>query len=184
MTARRGQRAGVEQVALHEQRDVLERDARERRRFDQRLLLALLLRRVLVRDLHLAALGELVLHEHRRGDLPLGDVHDRGGLPVGQPDRIEHEHVAFDVALRDAALLHRCEEVLVGDALEDRQRADQRVVRLEPGWYHRARSKRCAPLMNGQVRHLAGEGTMFDRAGHLASRGNEAKCEPVGPEPD
>src|SRR5262249_18650980 len=48
LAARRRERARVEQVALHEQRDVLERDPGERRRLDQRLLLPLLLGRVLV----------------------------------------------------------------------------------------------------------------------------------------
>src|SRR4051812_25929467 len=87
LTARSGQRARVEQVAFHEQRDVLERDARQRRRLDQRLGLALFLARGFVLQLLRAALGELLLVEHGGGDLTARDVDDRSWLTVGQADR-------------------------------------------------------------------------------------------------
>ncbi len=80
-----------------------------------------------MRELLLAALGELLLHEHRGGDLAAGDVDHRRGLAVREADRIEHEHVALEGPGRDAALGHRGDQVLVGDALEQRQAADEPV---------------------------------------------------------
>ena len=153
LRARRGQRAGVEQIAFHEQRDVLERGPRQWRRLDQRLLFELLGRCLLVRELHRAAFGELALGEHRRGDLTARDVDDWRGLATGEADRIEDEHVALDQPLRDPALRHRRDQILIRHALEQRQAADHRVVRLETGWYHRPAAQgptRWGVVLNGQ----------------------------------
>ena len=99
-------------------------------------------------ELLVAPVRQLLLHEHRRGDLAARDVDDRRGLPVREPDRVEHEHVALELAMRDPTLGHRRHEVRIRDAREQGQVADQRVVPLEAGWYHPARTDRCA-LMDG-----------------------------------
>ena len=127
LSARRGERTRVEQVAFHEQRDVLERDARERRRLDQRLLLALFLRRVLVGELLRATLAELLIGEHAGGNLTAGDVDHRCGLAVREPDRVEDEHVALELPVGDSALGHRRDQILIRDALEEGQTTEQRV---------------------------------------------------------
>jgi hypothetical protein len=90
------QRARVEQVALHEQGEVLERDPGQRRGLDQRLGLALLVGRGLVRDLCSAALLQVAIGEHRGRDLAARDIDHRGGLAAGEADRVEYEHVALE----------------------------------------------------------------------------------------
>ena len=72
---------------------------------------------------------------------------------MGQADRIEHEHVALEGAVRDAALGHRVNEVAVGDALEQGQTADEPVRLLEAGWYHPAARTCRGAVLDGQVRH-------------------------------
>ena len=73
---------------------------------------------------------------------------------MSEADRVEHEHVALELAMRDAGAAHRGDQVVVRNAFEQRQSADQRVGALEAGWYHRADR---GALLDGQVRHLAGE---------------------------
>ena len=183
LAARRGERAGVEQVALHEQGDVLERGPRQRGRLDQRLLLALFLARALVRELGRAALRELALGEHGGRDLAARDIDDRGRRAVRQADRIEDEHVALELAVRDPALRHRGDQVLVRDALEQGQTADQGVRPFESGWYHPARTDRGA-LLDGQVRHLARKRWRFRRKGHGWARGchqSKSRARPAPP---
>jgi hypothetical protein len=87
-----------------------------------------------VRRLPRAALDELVLHEHRGGDLAVRDVDDRRGGALREPDRIEHEHVALEAADGDPALLERRDQVVLGDAGEQGEPADQRVVPFQLGW--------------------------------------------------
>ena len=82
-----------------------------------------------------AALGELVLDEHGGRDLARARRRPPApAAPLREPDRIEDEHVALELADRDPALRHRRDQVVVADALEQRELPDQRIVRLQAGW--------------------------------------------------
>jgi len=129
----RRQRAGVEQVALHEQREVLSAirasgaglisDSASRSSW------------VAVSWVILggAALLQVAIGEHRGRDLTARDIDHGCRMAAGQTDRVEYEHVALERAQRDAALRHRVDEVVVRDALEQRELADHAVVASSPG---------------------------------------------------
>ena len=85
-------------------------------------------------DLLRAPLRELVLEEHTGGDLTGRDIDHRRRLPTREADRIEDEHVPLEAADRDAALLHRGDQVLIADPFEQRKLTNQRVVLVHPGW--------------------------------------------------
>ena len=132
--ARHAERAGVEEVALEEQRHVLAGQPGQRQRLDQRLGLALLVGQAVPALLGGAALGQLALVEDRGRDLAGGEVDDRRGGAGAQPDGVGDEQVAVELAQRDVAADDVLGQHLVGDAVEHGEPTQRRVARLELGW--------------------------------------------------